>query len=159
MTMMLWGYFTLFLTSTFTLSVLGAVKCPQVAFVVHSNNNNDHVTDFMSKTFLRDANVVIMSGHDAFDATVESRRRHLNLRKVIYDGNPGGIDVTFRTEGKKYLGTHRTMAGILTAMDTFPDAKWVHVMDDDNVVNVQTVCVTLSTLNHSIPLFLGFVGM
>lgn len=68
------------------------VRCPNVAFVVHSNNNNDHTTDFMSNTFLRDTNLVVMSGHDSFDKTVESRR---HLRRVIYDGNPGGIDKTF----------------------------------------------------------------
>ena len=133
------------------------VKCPKVAFVVHSNNNNEHVTDFMSKTFLRDTNLVIMTGHDSFDGTVGSRR-HLNLRKVAYDGNPGGYDKTFRTGGRKYLGTHRTMAGILAAMDTMPDVEWVHVLDDDNTISTKIVCDTLGRLNSSIPLLLGYVG-
>jgi hypothetical protein len=134
------------------------VRCPNVAFIVHSNNNNDNVTDFMSKTFLLDTNLIIMSGHDSFDETVESRR-NLRLRKVLYDGNPGGFSNTFRTGGRKYLGTHRTMAGILTAMDTFPDIDWVYVLDDDNVINVQMVCEVLSRNDPSIPLFLGYVGM
>jgi len=134
-----------------------AVRCPQVVFIVHSNTNNDHVTDFMSTTFLRDTNLILMSGHDSAEATVASRR-NLRMRKVLYDGNPGGQDKTFKTEGKKYLGTHRTMAGILAAMDTHPDADWVYVLDDDNVVNADMVCEVLSRLNPTIPLFLGYVG-
>ena len=154
---MLHSFFVLFVTSTLTLHVLGDVRCPNVAFVVHSNNNNDHVTDFMANTFLRDTNLIIMSGHDSYDATVNSRR-HLNLRKVIYDGNPGGVGNTFRTEGRKYLGTHRTMAGILVAMDTMPHVDWIYVLDDDNVVNVNIVCEVLGKVDLTVPLLLGVVG-
>lgn len=150
------GCLVLLLTSGVTLNVL-AVKCPNVAFIVHSNNLNDHVTKFMANTFLQDTNLVVMSGHDSFDTTVESRR-HLNLRKVVYDGNPGGFDKTYRTEGRKYLGTHRTMAGILVAMDTLPHVDWVYILDDDNVVNVNMVCDALGRNDPKIPLFLGYVG-
>lgn len=148
--------FVLLVTGTLALHVLGGVRCPNVAFVVHSNNNNDHVTDFMANTFLLDTNLVVMTGHDSFDATVNSRR--LNLRRVIYDGNPGGIEKTFTTGGRKYLGTHRTMAGILIAMDTLPHVDWVYVLDDDNVVNVDVLCETLGKVDPEVPLLLGYVG-
>ena len=142
--------------SSFAVSIQG-VRCPQVAFVVHSNNNNNNVTQFMANTFLRDTNMILMTGHDSVDATVPSRRR-LRYRKIVYDGNPGGVEKTFRTEGRKYLGTHRTMAGILAAIDLFPDADWVYVLDDDNVVNAEMVCAVLGRVNASVPLFLGVVG-
>ena len=138
----------------------GAVKCPSVAFVVHSNARNDHITDFMSSTFLKDTNLVVVSGHDTFDTVVEHRRhkkKRRNLRRVIYNGNPGGRQ-TFRTGGGNYLGTHRTLAGVLMAMDLHPEVDWVYVMDDDNVVNVDQICDRLSTENASIPLLLGSVG-
>lgn len=149
-------------------SVGAATRCPNVAFVVHSNHENDHVTTFMSETFLYDTNLIVVTGHDKFDTVVEHRRmrqrhrhrqRKLNLRKVVYDGNPGGLEKTFRTGGKKYLGTHRTMAGVLMAMELFPDADWIYVLDDDNVVNVDATCVTLSGMNASVPLLLGQVGV
>lgn len=135
-----------------------AEKCPNVAFVVHSHDSNDNVTSFMAETFLRDTKLIIVTGHDSRDATVGHRRRKLRVRKVSYNGNPGGMGMTFRTGGRGYLGTHRTMAGILMAMDTIPDIDWVYVLDDDNVVNVGMVCKMLNRRNSSIPLLLGHVG-
>ena len=138
-----------------------ALRCPNVAFVVHSNTHNDRVTTFMSETFLRDTNLVIVTGHDTFDSVVSHRRRRqrkLHLRKVVYDGNPGGLQKTFRTGGGKYLGTHRTMAGVLMAMDLYPHVDWVYVLDDDNVINPDAICSTLNALNASVPLLLGQVG-
>lgn len=143
--------------SVLVLGVWGAEKCPNVAFIIHSNNANDVVSSFMAETFLRNTNLIIVSGHDSYEATVASRR-NLRTRKVVYDGNPGGMGKTFRTGGRKYLGTHRTMAGILIAMDTIPDLDWVYVLDDDNVVNVDKVCNVLGKQNSSIPLLLGFIG-
>jgi hypothetical protein len=154
-------YFLVVLTAMIEVAA-ATLRCPNVAFVVHSNNHNDHVTTFMSETFLYNTNLVIVTGHDTFDSVVEHRRRRqrkLNLRKVLYDGNPGGLDTTFRTGGRKYLGTHRTMAGILMAMDLYPSADWVYVLDDDNVINVEEICATLSSMNASVPLLLGQVGM
>ena len=147
----------------FLVNGLLAIRCPSVAFVVHSNNNNDDVTKFMSETFLYDTNLVIVTGHDSKEATVSYRRRLrqrrvLKVRKVAYDGNPGGRLKTFRTGGGKYLGTHRTMAGVLMATDYFPEAEWIYVLDDDNVINVDSICETLAPLNSSIPLLLGSVG-
>ena len=141
----------------------GATRCPNVAFVVHSNTQNDHVTKFMSDTFLHDTNLVIVSGHDTFDSVVDHRRQRRRraqrrLRRVAYNGNPGGMRKTFRTGGGKYLGTHRTMAGVLMAMDIYPEVDWVYILDDDNVVNADAICATLSSENSSIPLLLGSVG-
>ena len=134
-----------------------ALRCPDVAFVVHSNTHNDHVTTFMSDTFLYDTNLVIVTGQDTFDMLVEHerrlrrqrqrlRQRRLHLRKVVYDGNPGGLGSTFSTGGQKYLGTHRTMAGVLMAMDIYPHVDWVYVLDDDNVINVEAICATLASV-------------
>jgi hypothetical protein len=155
--MLIYNCRVLLVAYTLALNAVLGVRCPNVAFVVHSNNNNDHVTNFMANTFLHDTNLVVMSGHDSTAATVSSRRR-LNLRKVVYDGNPGGVGKTFRTEGAKYLGTHRTMAGILVAMDTLPHIDWVYVLDDDNVVNANIVCEALGKVDPTVPLILGLVG-
>lgn len=125
---------------------------------------NDHVTDFMSDTFLHNTKLIVLSGHDSFDPMVnfheqrKNRGRRLRLRRVTYNGNPGGLQETFRTGGGKYLGTHRTMAGVLMAMDVYPDVDWVYVLDDDNVVNADAICASLTSQNASIPLLLGSVG-
>ena len=59
----------------------------------------------------------------------------------------------------KYFGAHRTLAGLLVANDTWPDAEWVLVADDDNDVDVSKVRRYLAQLDSSVPLLLaGRVG-
>lgn len=151
----------------FTYANSGRNRCPNVAFIMHSNNKNTDLTEHFSlTTFLIDVNVVIVTGHDVFrtavgypgnnmryvkDSTTQSRR----LIRVEYNGNPGN-----ETHFASYKGTHRTMLGLLIANDTFPEADFFYVFDDDNYVFVNHICENLNKdANAQAPLLLsGAVG-
>ena len=51
------------------------------------------------------------------------------------------------------------VAGVLFANDTWPDAAWVFVLDDDNRANLATVRRYLDDVDSDVPLLLaGQVG-
>lgn len=85
------------------------------------------------------------------------------LMYVNYDDNPGCADThcpkpTYERIGK-YFGAHRTVAGVLVANDTWPDSKWLLVVDDDNHVELNQVATYLAALDPTVPLLLaGRVG-
>mmetsp|Transcript_20313 Transcript_20313/g.63818 ORF Transcript_20313/g.63818 Transcript_20313/m.63818 type:complete len:350 (-) Transcript_20313:134-1183(-) len=100
---------------------------------------------------------------------VDGMHASRRLMHVFYDDNPGCSSVACaRARGEQhphylmighYYGAHRTLAGILVANDTWPDAKWVLVVDDDNAVQVEAVWRYLDNLDPTVPLLLaGRVG-
>ena len=81
------------------------------------------------------------------------------LMYVNYDDNPGCADThcpkpTYERIGK-YFGAHRTVAGVLVANDTWPDSKWLLVVDDDNHVELNQVATYLAALDPTVPLLLA----
>lgn len=146
----------LFIVS-FTNLIGGTNRCPNVAFIMHTYYKTVNITNFSTHTFLGNVSMVIVTGHDVFTVPVEHNTDRRRLIKVNYNGNPG--KGTYTTQGVGYKGTHRTMAGLLIANDTYPDAEWYYVFDDDNYVFVEAICEVLGRLNPRVPLLLaGAVG-
>lgn len=103
-------------------------------------------------------NVTDVVNDDAVERDIpgaSSLRR--KLIRVEFNGNPGKRGIT---RDSIYIGTHRTMIGMLIANDTFPDADFYYVFDDDNYMPVEYVCYQLNhKTNPKVPLLLsGAVG-
>lgn len=142
-------------------------RCPNVTFIIHSHERMDNLTTFMEHTSMINVNVVVMTGQDFFvnEVSIEEKRRsrvrelheaHRKLLKITYDGNPGTLGRSFKTGNAR--GSHRTMAGVLIANDTYPHSQWFHLLEHDNFVFVEHVCEVLGKIDHNIPLLLGEVG-
>lgn len=125
-----------------------------VVIVMHSGHpDRKNYTVHAQQTWLSQVpRYVIVDG-------MRSRR----LMHVFYDDNPGCTEKC--KNGPDYLkigryyGAHRTVAGILAANDTWPDAKWILVVDDDDHVSMPAIWDYLGNINESIPLFLaGRIG-
>jgi hypothetical protein len=128
------------------------VRYPNIATVVHSYDGNRVVQRFMGSTFLRDMNVVIMTGNDDVNITHFDRRF---LKSISYNGHPGN--------GKKdhwgvYKGIHRPLAGIFAANASFPDVDWIFVIDDDSVPDMESINAQFLRMDPTIPFLLGLVG-
>jgi len=135
-----------------------------VVVVVHSRIVEDAHTA-QRIPWLREVPRFVAVGGKASDDNdfVEEPRRRLNY--INYDDNPGCgrrsptcKRPTYHMIGL-YRGAQRTVAGILAANDTWPDAKWVLVVDDDAVVDRREVWRHLATVDGRVPLLLaGLVG-
>lgn len=141
------GCIIILLVAWFTLCE-SEVRYSNIAIVVHSFDGNKIIQQFMDETFLRNMNVIYMTGNDD---QIPSKLHHRNLKTIKYDGHPGN-------QWKPYKGIHRTLAGILAANITFSDIDWILVMDDDTVPNMMYVNKTLAGMDPSIPFLLGNIG-
>ncbi|KAJ8600191.1 hypothetical protein CTAYLR_001974 [Chrysophaeum taylorii] len=125
---------------------------------MHSGHpERQNYTEYAKRTWLqRVPRHVIIDG-------VQAQRR---LMHIFYDDNPGCFQLPCRGETQphylkigKYFGAHRTIAGVLVANDTWPDVKWVLVVDDDDHVQLDVVRRYLEPLDADVPLLLaGRVG-
>lgn len=139
-----------------------ALQPEDVAVVIHSGHpDRRNYTEWAKQTWLRRVpRYVIIDGMQAV------RRQLLH---VFYDDNPGCAKVPCVQHPNvkhphymmigKYFGAHRTIAGVLVANDTWPDAKWVLVVDDDDGVQLEAIWRYLDELDASVPLLLaGRIG-
>ena len=149
------------------------VRYPNTAFVMHTHDSPvmNPIVEYSKNTWLNDTNCVIVSGIDKFEHQLRhhhnaSHHRSLEALQIEYNGNPGcaqddancNTSVVSHTRHHHYYGSHRALAGVLVANETFaPD--WVHIFDDDNYINIPEVQAMLSRLDPSVPLLLtGLVG-
>lgn len=149
----------LFVAGAVASCVAEVVSPEDLAIVMHSGHpERRSYVDNAKRTWLSKVpHYVIVDG-----MRTSSRR----LMHVFYDDNPGCSQAPCRDQEPpkylkigKYFGAHRTLAGLLVANDTWPGARWVLVVDDDNAVQVDVVRKYLEDLDSSVPLLLaGRIG-